>query len=209
MLQVRDLIRPGLVEATFEVDDGECVAVMGPSGSGKSLLLRAIADLDPNQGSVRANGLERDSVPAPRWRRTVVYVPAEPGWWAETVGENFPVRDGVEPMLRGLQLSESCLEQPVQRLSTGERQRAALARALLLSPPVLLLDEPTSALDEDNTRVVEDTLRDRMAHGMSLVLATHNREQAARLAARILRVDAGRLSPQPRSRNTAGQEPAR
>lgn len=193
MLLVRDLVRPGLVAASFEVRAGECVAIMGPSGSGKSLLLRAIADLDPNDGVVAADGLERARVSGPTWRRAVVYVPAEPGWWAATVGEHFPVRDGVEPMLRSLQLPETCLDWPVQRLSTGERQRLALIRALLLSPPVLLLDEPTAALDEENTRAVEDALREWLARGTSLVLATHNAAQASRLAVRTLRIEFGRL----------------
>ena len=61
----------------------------GPSGAGKTLLLRAIADLDPNQGLVSLEGRDRSTIPGPEWRRLVGYVPAEPGWWAETVGEHF------------------------------------------------------------------------------------------------------------------------
>ncbi|RMD61177.1 MAG: ATP-binding cassette domain-containing protein, partial [Alphaproteobacteria bacterium] len=90
MLAIRNLSRPGLAPVDLDVDDGEAVAVLGPSGAGKSLFLRAIADLDPNQGTVSLDGRTRDSMPAPRWRRLVTYLPAEPGWWGERPAELFP-----------------------------------------------------------------------------------------------------------------------
>ena len=65
----------------LSVERGGCVGVSGPSGAGKSLLLRMIADLDPNQGEVWLNGVARSSLAAPAWRRQVTYVPAEFGWW--------------------------------------------------------------------------------------------------------------------------------
>jgi ABC-type iron transport system FetAB ATPase subunit len=68
---------------------GACAAITGPSGSGKSLFLRMIADLDPNEGKVWLNGAERASIVAPEWRRKVTYVSAESGWWADTVIEHF------------------------------------------------------------------------------------------------------------------------
>ena len=99
MLSLRDLRRPGLVEASFELADGECVGVRGASGSGKTLLLRAIADLDPNDGIVQLDGRSRADMTAPAWRRLVAYVPAEPGWWAETVGAHFPDWSGALPLI--------------------------------------------------------------------------------------------------------------
>src|SRR5512143_140110 len=89
MLQVQNLQRPGLSPVSFELSAGECIAVQGPSGSGKSLLLRAIADLDPNQGQLRLNGLAREGMTGPAWRRQVTYVPTESGWWSDRVGEHF------------------------------------------------------------------------------------------------------------------------
>ena len=75
---------------------GECIAVTGPSGSGKSLFLRMIADLDPSEGEVFLDGAERRSLPAPAWRRRVVYIAAEPGWWSETLADALPRRgDGI------------------------------------------------------------------------------------------------------------------
>ncbi|PIK71519.1 hypothetical protein CS379_18905, partial [Methylobacterium frigidaeris] len=68
---------------------GEACAVTGPSGAGKSVLLRMIADLDPSEGRVSLDGIDREAMPAPLWRRQVTYLAAEPGWWAETVAEHF------------------------------------------------------------------------------------------------------------------------
>src|SRR5262252_689372 len=89
LLQVRDLRTDLLKSASFSLSAGECIAISGPSGSGKTLLLRAIADLDPNEGMVSLDGHDRSTVPGPEWRRRVDYLPAEPGWWADIVGEHF------------------------------------------------------------------------------------------------------------------------
>src|SRR5947209_16425215 len=89
VLQVRDLRTSILKGASFTVSAAECIAVKGPSGAGKTLLLRAIADLDPNEGLVALDGHDRSTIAAPEWRRLVGYVPAEPGWWSETVGEHL------------------------------------------------------------------------------------------------------------------------
>src|SRR5215469_7279582 len=89
LLHIRDLCTSILKRASFVLSAGECIAVKGQSGAGKTLLLRAIADLDPNQGEVTLDGRDRSTIPGPEWRRLVGYVPAEPGWWAETAGEYF------------------------------------------------------------------------------------------------------------------------
>ena len=89
MFQVRDLRTSILKPASFSLSAGEALAVRGPSGAGKTLLLRAVADLDPNEGLVTLDGRDRSTIAGPEWRRLVGYVPAEPGWWADTVGEHF------------------------------------------------------------------------------------------------------------------------
>ena len=191
MLHVRKLRTPLIHIDDLTVGDGDCLAVVGPSGAGKSLLLRAIADLDPNDGEVYAAGMARHEVPAPRWRRSVAYVPAESGWWADRVGDHVkPVPSG--SLLSALRLPADCLDWPIARLSTGERQRLALARALVRDPPVLLLDEPTAALDEETTEAVETLIQSRLDDGVSVLVVTHTSAQAQRLAARTIRIEQGR-----------------
>ena len=179
---------------SFDLAAGECVAVRGPSGSGKTLLLRALADLDPNEGEVSLDGQRRDAMPAYLWRRRVVYLPAESGWWADAVAAHFRDWSGAEPLLEPLGLPPDCGRWPVLRLSTGERQRLALIRALVLEPRVLLLDEPTSGLDPDATAAVERLITERLLRGASALWVTHDADQAKRIAARRLAVDGGRVS---------------
>ena len=96
-----------------------------------------------------------------------------------------------------LGLPAGIIDQPVARLSTGERQRLALIRALVMDSPVLLLDEPTSALDAAGAERIEAVLLERMAAGVAIVLVTHNPAQAERLAGRRFIMTAGRLEAAP------------
>jgi len=196
-LSVRGLTRPGLEPASFEVADGEAVAIVGPSGAGKSLLLRAIADLDPSAGAVALDGADRAAMPAPAWRRRVAYLPAESGWWADDVGAHFADRDAAVAEIEPLGLPGDALGWSVARLSTGEKQRLALARLLLNGPRALLLDEPTAALDADNVERVEAVLRARLGGGLALVIVTHDERQARRFDARVMRMADGRLEAAP------------
>jgi putative ABC transport system ATP-binding protein len=174
---------------------GACAAITGPSGSGKSLFLRMIADLDLNEGKVWLNGRERGSMPAPEWRKQATYASAESGWWADRVIEHFDVnrRSEVAALAARLGLRADLLDAPVAQLSTGEKQRFSLVRALLPSPPVLLLDEPTGPLDEESVIQVEALLRERKATGTSILLVTHDPNQAERLGDQRYRMVAGHL----------------
>lgn len=193
VLEVTDLRRPALKPASFTLSTGECVAVRGPSGAGKTLLLRAIADLDPNEGRVALDGIDREAIPAPEWRRKVAYVPAEPGWWADGVGEHFADWPRAAALLPKVGLPDDVKAWPVARCSTGERLRLALVRALALEPRVILLDEPTAALDAVTVASVEALIHDRLATGMSALWVTHDDDQAVRVARRILAVHAGEV----------------
>jgi ABC-type iron transport system FetAB ATPase subunit len=179
------------------VHAGECVAISGESGSGKSLFLRMLADLDPSEGSVTLRDQPRGAFTAPAWRRQVVYNAAETGWWDERVAAHFPGPHlaAARALAPRLGLNPALLDGPVLPLSTGERQRVALMRALLLDPPVLLLDEPTGALDAASTTQVEAELRVRLDAGTAVVLVTHSPHQAARLADRHFVMRDRRLSP--------------
>ncbi|MDH0289058.1 ATP-binding cassette domain-containing protein [Pseudomonas sp. GD04087] len=173
----------------LDLDPGHCTVLSGPSGIGKSLLLRMIADLDPNQGVVSLGGVSRESQPAHVWRRWVTYVPAESGWWEDDVAAHFADPDGARRLLPQVNLDPALLRAQVTQLSTGERQRLALVRALLQQPHFLLLDEPTAALDPDNREHVERLLLAAKAQGMGLLVVTHDAEQARRLGERQLHLD--------------------
>ncbi len=198
MLRVDRLKVRGLPPLSFSIPDGECLAVQGPSGSGKTLLLRAIADLDPAPGHVFLDGAERSEMSGPTWRARVRYVSAEPGWWAETARSQMPASDRSERVLAALGLEGSILDRPLARVSTGERQRLALARAFASEPQVLLLDEPTAALDPQSAALVEEFLRFQLLSGRSVLLVSHDAAQVDRLAhARLL---LGDLQPPETSR---------
>src|SRR5437773_5725605 len=193
MLQVRDLRTNILKSASLSLSAGEALAVRGPSGAGKTLLLRAVADLDPNEGLVTLDGRDRSTIAGPEWRRLVGYVPAEPGWWADTVGEHFGEWTAARAFVRDLGFPEELKAWPITRLSTGERLRLALARALMMRPKVLLLDEPTAALDVASVAAVESLIKTRMRAGLAALWVTHHTEQAKRVAHRLLVVEAGQV----------------
>jgi len=182
-----------LKPASFALSRGECVAIRGPSGAGKTLLLRAVADLDPNAGSVILEDRNRSTIPGPEWRRLVGYVPAEPGWWAETVGEHFADRPAAAVFLNNLGFSDETGTWPISRLSTGERLRLALVRALIMRPKVLLLDEPTAALDTASVAAVESLIAAERRSGLAVLWVTHDPSQARRIADRQLVMEAGCL----------------
>jgi putative ABC transport system ATP-binding protein len=184
MLTVRALKRLHIF-ASFDLHDGECVALQGPSGVGKTLLLRSIADLDPNEGTVELDGTPREAMPAPDWRRRVTYLAAEPGWWSDTVQEHFTGWDDALPLVTRLGLPPNCGSWPIQRLSSGERQRLGLVRALILRSRVLLLDEPTSALDSTSAAAVESLIAEQVLNGTSVVWSTHDNAQARRVGSRV------------------------
>lgn len=181
----------------MEIGRGECVAVLGKSGAGKSVLLRLIADMDPGTGEVELEGRSRDSWPAPEWRRRVIYQAAEPAWWASDAAAHFRPGDAalIHALLPTLGLALDVLRVDIARLSTGERQRLALVRSLARAPRVLLLDEPTASLDPASASAMEALLRNRLDAGLAILLVTHSREQAGRTGRRAFEMIDGRLHP--------------
>ncbi len=189
LLQIRDLNCAVARWPALTLVEGDCVTVAGPSGSGKTRLLRAVADLDANDGDVRLHGRPRETFPGHRWRRRVVYLPAESGWWAETVGEHFAAVD--DGLLAELGFDADVTGWSVDRLSTGERSRLALARAAAVRPLVLLLDEPTANLDTGTTERVEAVVARLRQGGLGVIWVTHDPAQVARLGARRFGIQHG------------------
>lgn len=184
--------RPWIDGFDLEVAAGEAVCLRAPSGSGKTLLLRALADLDPRDGGrVWLDGVDLDTFSGAAWRRAVRYVPQSPprrpGCIADAVTEASE--------LLGITVSAPAdlpLERDMAALSGGEAQRLALALALGAgrggAPRVLLLDEPTASLDADRTEEVIAVLQAQLEAGQAIVAATHDERFVERLGAREVRL---------------------
>lgn len=172
----------------LHVERGECVGISGPSGVGKTLFLRAAADLDPRDGRVTLDDEDAASIPGHEWRRRVGLLPAESRWWADRVGNHFERIDA--RWLAQLGFGEETMEWAVRRLSSGERQRLALLRLLAVRPRVLLLDEPTANLDADNVGKVERILGEyRTMFAPPVLWVSHDPAQIDRVADRRVRLE--------------------
>ncbi|MEM1332212.1 MAG: ABC transporter ATP-binding protein [Actinomycetota bacterium] len=185
---------------SFEARAGEHVALVGPTGSGKSSLLRVLGgDVVPTVGSIEFDGTDLVSISWPARSGLVTLVPQHPtimtGSIAEVVGRGAPHVDAVaiDALLRDLRLGDLVddlggldgrIGERGRTVSGGQRQRLALAAALLRASPLLLLDDVTSALDEEVERAVLDTIRERVPDA-TVVFATH-REGPAASADRVI-----------------------
>jgi len=203
MLEVRDITlrfgeRTVLDRVNVHVDDGEVVALMGPSGSGKSTLLRVIAGLlEPDSGTVLIDGASVDAVPPHRRRVGLVFQDEQLFPHLDVAGNiGFGLRmqgwtrartaARVAELLQLVGLA-GFAERRVQHLSGGEAKRVALARALAPQPAVLLLDEPLTGLDHElHQRLVADLAAVLRTAGTTALLVTHDRAEAAALAARTV-----------------------
>jgi putative ABC transport system ATP-binding protein len=194
-----------LSDVSVEVERGGALALVGPSGSGKSSLLRCLNRLEePSAGTVRFDGR-----PVTEWdpralRRHAALVLQTPVLFQGTVRDNLCVRaagvglDVSEGRLRQtlaeVGLEPEMLDRDAATLSGGEKQRVTLARALVRDPEALLLDEPTSALDPPNAALVVETIsRLRHARRLSIVAVTHSPELVRRLGGALLYLVKGRV----------------
>lgn len=183
---------------SLTVDPGECVCLSGASGSGKSLFLRALADLDPHQGTVSLGTVVCAKSPPPVWRRMVGLLPADSAWWGEQVQDHFESPSDVLPMLEELGFSKTTLTQPIHQLSSGERQRLAIIRTLAVRPQALLLDEPTANLDRGSTERVEALISHyRVTQQVPVLWVSHDLQQINRVAHHHWHLDKGCLQPVP------------
>lgn len=186
LLQANQLGGAHFAPISFALYPGEILMVQGESGAGKSQLLRALADLDAHSGTIVLRDVEQQQMPASRWRRQVMYLPAESAWWDDYVDAHFAHRPP-DAWFSALRLSSNLFTAPVSRLSSGERQRLAVLRSLVLAPDVLLLDEPTANLDNTTAQATAALLAEQIrAQGQAAVWVTHDPAEAERLGDRQL-----------------------
>jgi len=194
-LVVKDLYYQHCGPIDIEINDGECVAVSGASGSGKSLLLRALADLDEHKGDISLDDIPMNQLAAPEWRQKVALLPAESQWWFDTLGEHFAETDN--DLIKQFGFPDNVMGWSVNRFSSGEKQRLALLRLLLNKPAVLLLDEPTANLDKHNTLLFEKIIKDYMqAYSACVIWVSHDAHQLERVSSVHYQIENGRLHRQ-------------
>ncbi|GCE30609.1 choline transporter [Dictyobacter alpinus] len=191
-------------DISLAVHKGETLAIVGPSGSGKSSFLRLLNRLDePTSGTVLLDGVDYTTMSPRVLRRKVGMVMQSAYLFPGTVTDNITFG----PRSRGEQVSETRVKELLEHvqlagyekrdingLSGGEAHRVSLARTLINDPHVLLLDEPTSALDEDARASVEQLINTIMhSQDLTNIIITHDMAQAARLADRVAVIKSGKI----------------
>jgi ABC-type iron transport system FetAB ATPase subunit len=191
MLRLEDLKIPDVEPISLTVASGECVGLSGESGSGKTRLLRAIADMDEHGGQVYENDVAQDQVRAHEWRRRVALLPAESQWWFDTIEEHFDAHD---EHIQALGFESDVMNWHISRCSSGEKQRLSVLRMLSNCPRVLLLDEPTANLDENNAARVEELVKKYLArHNAIAIWVSHDESQLRRVAQKRYHLSDGQL----------------
>ncbi len=194
-----------LHDISLDVAAGELLVVIGPSGSGKSSLLRCVNRLnDIESGAIKLDGRSIYDMPVTELRRQVGMMFQKTAAFEGTVADNIAFgaraqgealsRAAILELMAQASLDAELLDKPAAELSGGQEQRLAIARALAPSPSLLLLDEPTSSLDPIATSHVEDSLlRLRESTNLTMIWVSHAIEQARRVGSRVLLLDGGRV----------------
>ncbi len=192
----------------FELQPGELTALVGPSGAGKSTIARLLMRLaDPTDGELTCGGVDLRNVEVEDWQRHIAWVPQRPRLFEGSVAENVRLSNpgatdeevraavaaaGAQELIAGLPDGLATpLGERGRRLSAGQRQRIALARAFLRAAPLLVLDEPTAHLDPESAAAIADAV-ERLAQGRTTLSIVHHEAFADR-ASRIIRLEAGRV----------------
>ena len=194
-----------LRDVSVDVPEGELLVVIGPSGGGKSSLLRCLNRLnDIDSGSIHLDGQSIYDLPVTELRRKVGMMFQKTAAFEGSVADNIAygarlqgqtlTQEETLALMSQVSLETELADKPAAELSGGQEQRLAIARALALNPSLLLLDEPTSSLDPIATSRVEDSLMQlRQQSDLTMIWVSHSIEQARRIGSRVLLLDGGRI----------------
>lgn len=191
----------GLAPTDLALAPGEVLALVGMNGAGKTTLMRlALGMLRPDRGEVRLVGVPLDRLPAPAWGAVGHLIEVPFAYPELTVRENLEVAaalHGAPAGVTGPALARWALGavagRRVRRLSLGTRQRVGLAAALQHAPTLAVLDEPANALDPAGVLALRDAVRERADAGGAVLVSSHHLDEVARIADRILVLNAGRV----------------
>ena len=193
-----------LADTKFELQAGDIISLAGGSGSGKSLLLRALADIDPCQRELSLDHVGCDTMPAHHWRRQVMWFPSQPSWWQPQMSAHFHFNKNLYTLLNQFfkpqseALWQAWLQRPVSQFSSGEKQRLGLIRGMAQQPRVLLLDEPTANLDYEHARQSLSVIQDYINQfNAGALLVSHQRELANCFCTRFFTLSNGCLKESP------------
>ncbi len=203
-----------LREIDINIEGASRLAIVGPTGSGKTLLLRALVHLDPiDVGEILWQGAPLHGDAIPRFRQQAIYLHQRPALVEGTVEENLRLpftlrghhqrefsRETVLSLLAQVNRTERFLARSSHELSGGEAQIVALLRAIQLQPTLLLLDEPTAALDDESTQMIEKLVNgwfEPSATERAFVWVSHDKQQVARVADQVVAMSNGHLERSP------------
>jgi osmoprotectant transport system ATP-binding protein len=198
--------RPAVGDLSFDVPAGALVALVGPSGCGKTTTLKMINRLiEPTSGEIYVDGVEVRSLPAAQLRRRIGYVIQQIGLFPHrTIAHNIAtvprllkwdrkrIKERVQELVDLVGLDADLLPRYPAELSGGQQQRVGVARALAADPPVLLMDEPYSAVDPIvRARLQDELLALHQRLGKTIVLVTHDIDEAIKLSDRVALMNVG------------------
>jgi sodium transport system ATP-binding protein len=196
--------RKAVDNISFEVEKGEIFGLLGPNGAGKTTTLRLISTmLKPTAGTAQLNGFDICKEPE-KVRSSIGFLSGDMGLYGRLTPREvlkffaglYQIQDAdkrIEDSIRKFAITEFA-DSRIDKLSTGMKQKTAIARAMLHEPPILILDEPTSGLDVPTARTIEEAVAAARREGKTIVYSTHIMEEAEYLCDRIAVINRGRVS---------------
>lgn len=193
-----------LKDINLEINEGDFITITGPSGGGKSTLLRILGDLiSPTSGHIYLRDKDYSEIPPLKLRNDINYFFQQPYLFGNTVYDNlsFPYEirkkniddNKIYTLLEKFNMDREYLSKDINKLSGGEKQRISLIRSLLHPGPVLLLDEITSALDKENKLLVEHIMKDMNKKGHTILWITHDISQIKDLSNKKIIIEDGTI----------------
>lgn len=188
-------------DVSFSIPTGQIIGLLGPNGAGKTTTMRMITGfLKPSEGTIKINGIDIASSPVES-KKKIGYMPESAPLYGEMIVEDYlkyvAQIHGENPEERIPQLCQECglkeiMDKNISELSRGNRQRVALAHALMANPEILILDEPTSGLDPNQVEDVRNIIRE-IGKTRTVIVSTHILSEVETICSRAIIISGGKL----------------